>query len=249
LELYPDTKTTIGPAIDDGFYYDLDFSSSINDKDLEAIEKKMKELLKKWAAFSHEEKTQSEAEEYFKGNEYKLELIKEIADKGEKITFYSCGGFTDLCRGGHSENPSKEISPDSFKLDRVAGAYWRGDEKKKMLTRIYGLAFNDKAELEKHLHNKEEALKRDHRELGKKLELFTFDEEIGKGLVHVLRRTTNLHRYPLTKFFCRELLREGVGNFNSICCGPYISRYSCRSVTSLMTNRSLCWFIANACNG
>jgi threonyl-tRNA synthetase len=182
LELYPDTKTTIGPAIDDGFYYDLDFSSSINDKDLEAIEKKMKELLKKWAAFSHEEKTQSEAEEYFKGNEYKLELIKEIADKGEKITFYSCGGFTDLCRGGHSENPSKEISPDSFKLDRVAGAYWRGDEKKKMLTRIYGLAFNDKAELEKHLHNKEEALKRDHRELGKKLELFTFDEEIGKGL-------------------------------------------------------------------
>ncbi len=182
LELYPETKTTIGPAIDDGFYYDLDFTSTIGDKDLEAIEKKMKELLKKWDSFSHEEKTQSEAEEYFKGNEYKLELIKEIADKGEKITFYSCGGFTDLCRGGHSENPSKEISSDSFKLDRVAGAYWRGDEKKKMLTRIYGLAFNDKAELEKHLRNKEEALKRDHRELGKKLELFTFDEEIGKGL-------------------------------------------------------------------
>ena len=182
LELYPDTKTTIGPAIDDGFYYDLDFSSSINDKDLEAIEKKMKELLKKWAAFSHEEKTQSEAEEYFKGNEYKLELIKEIADKGEKITFYSCGGFTDLCRGGHSENPSKEISPDSFKLDRVAGAYWRGDEKKKMLTRIYGLAFTTKEELDAHIFQKEEALKRDHRELGKKLELFAFDEEIGKGL-------------------------------------------------------------------
>lgn len=182
LSLYPDTKTTIGPAIDDGFYYDLDFTTPVSDKDLEKIEKKMRELLKNWSEFTHEEKTKEEAEEYFAGNEYKLELIKEIAEKGEKITFYSCGGFTDLCRGGHMKHPSKEVSPDSFKLDRVAGAYWRGDEKNKMLTRIYGMAFATKEELDAYILQKEEALKRDHREIGKKLELFTFDEEIGKGL-------------------------------------------------------------------
>ena len=140
LELYPDTKTTIGPAVEDGFYYDLDFKNPVSDKDLEQIEKKMKELLSGWVEFTHAEKTKEEAEQYFAGNQYKLELIKEIAEKGEKITFYTCGGFTDLCRGGHAENPAKEIASDSFKLDRVAGAYWRGDEKNKMLTRIYGLA-------------------------------------------------------------------------------------------------------------
>jgi len=144
LDLYPDTKTTIGPAVDDGFYYDLDFSTPIGNKDLEKIEKKMKENLKGWTEFTHEEKTKEEAEKYFAGNEYKLELIKEIVEKGEKITFYTCGGFTDLCCGGHLDNPAKEISKDAFKLDHVAGAYWRGDEKNKMLTRIYGLAFATK---------------------------------------------------------------------------------------------------------
>ncbi|MCX6747797.1 MAG: threonine--tRNA ligase, partial [Candidatus Nomurabacteria bacterium] len=182
LELYPDTKTTIGPAIDDGFYYDLDFTSPINDKDLEKIEKKMKELLPKWTEFTHQEVTEDIAKSTFLENQYKNELITEIVAKGEKITVYTCGGFTDLCRGGHSENPAKEIPSDSFKLDRVAGAYWRGDEKNKMLTRIYGLAFSTKKELEDYIFQKEEALKRDHREIGKKLELFTFDEEIGKGL-------------------------------------------------------------------
>jgi threonyl-tRNA synthetase len=182
LELYPDTKTTIGPAIDDGFYYDLDFSSPVSDKDLEKIEAKMKQLLKDWSAFTHEEKTQSEAEAYFAHNPYKLELIKEIRDKGEKITFYTCGGFTDLCRGGHLENPSKEISPDSFTLDRVAGAYWRGDEKNKMLTRIYGLAFATKEELDAFLNQREEARKRDHKKLGKELGLFVFSELVGSGL-------------------------------------------------------------------
>jgi len=119
---------------------------------------------------------------YFEGNEYKTELINEIKNKGEKITFYTAGKFTDLCRGGHLENPSKEIKSDCFKLDRIAGAYWRGDEKNKMLTRIYGLAFETKEELENYLKMREEAEKRDHRKLGKELELFTFDEEIGKGL-------------------------------------------------------------------
>ena len=116
-------------------------------------------------------------------NEYlNQEIINEISDRGEKITTYTCGGFTDLCRGGHTENPSKDISPDSFKLDRVAGAYWRGDEKNKMLTRIYGLAFNTKEELDTYLTQKEEALKRDHRKLGKELDLFTFSEYVGSGL-------------------------------------------------------------------
>src|SRR3989344_2245106 len=182
LELYPDAKRTIGPAIDDGFYYDFDFSSPVSDKDLLKIEKKMKEILRSWKEFANEEKSEKEAKDYFNKNEYKKEVIEEMVGKGEKITFYTCGKFTDLCRGGHVENPSKEISPDSFKLDRVAGAYWRGDEKNKMLTRIYGLAFETKDELEAYLKQREEAEKRDHRELGKKLQLFTFDEEIGKGL-------------------------------------------------------------------
>lgn len=182
LDIYPNTKNTIGPSIEDGFYYDFEFSSPISEKDLEKIEKRMRELLKNWSNFTHEEKVETEAKEYFSNNEYKIELINEIKDKGEKITFYTCGNFTDLCRGGHLENPNKEIEPESFKLDRIAGAYWRGNEKNKMLTRIYGLAFSTKKELDEFLNQREEALKRDHREIGKKLELFTFDEEIGKGL-------------------------------------------------------------------
>ena len=125
--------------------------------------------------------SKEEATNFFK-NEYKVELINEIADRGEKITVYTCGGFTDLCRGGHLENPSKEINPDSFKLDRVAGAYWRGDEKNKMLTRIYGLAFENKEELDAYLKQREEAEKRDHKKLGKELDLFTFSDLVGAGL-------------------------------------------------------------------
>src|SRR3989338_5693044 len=114
-------------------------------------------------------------------NEYKIELVEEIIGKGEKITFYKCGDFTDLCRGGHLENPAKEIKPDSFKLDRVAGAYWRGNEKNKMLTRIYGLAFETKEELENYQKMREEAEKRDHKKLGKELGLFTISDLVGKG--------------------------------------------------------------------
>ncbi|OGI63751.1 threonine--tRNA ligase [Candidatus Nomurabacteria bacterium RIFCSPLOWO2_01_FULL_41_21] len=192
LELYPDTKTTIGPSIDDGFYYDFDFSSPIGDNDLRKIEKKMRENLKSWTEFTHEEKTAEEAKEYFKDNLYKLELIDEVeqrrsaddkalADK-EKITFYTCGNFTDLCRGGHVENPKKEIAPDSFQLDRLAGAYWRGDEKNKMLTRIYGLAFDTKEELSAYTIQREEAIKRDHKKLGRELDIFLFSDLVGSGL-------------------------------------------------------------------
>ncbi len=175
-------KLTLGPAVENGFYYDIDFGDEkITDKDLEKIEKVMKKNLPKWTEWEQKELSKEEALAFFK-NEYKQELIEEISNKGEKITTYTCGKFTDLCRGGHTENPSKDIDPESFKLDRIAGAYWRGDEKNKMLTRIYGLAFETKAELDTYLAQREEALKRDHRELGKKLELFAFDEEIGKGL-------------------------------------------------------------------
>ncbi|HEU0085495.1 MAG TPA: threonine--tRNA ligase [Candidatus Paceibacterota bacterium] len=182
LELHPDAKRTIGPSIEDGFYYDFEFTTPPSEKDLPKIEKKMREILKSWKEFTHEEKTPAEAREYFKDNPYKLELIEEIEKKGEKITFYTAGKFTDLCRGGHLENPANEISPDAFRLDRLAGAYWRGDEKNKMLTRIYGLAFEKKEELEAYLTLREEALKRDHKKLGKELDLFTFSELVGPGL-------------------------------------------------------------------
>ncbi len=182
LKLYPDSKNTIGPVIEDGFYYDFEFSSPVSDKDLAKIEKKMKEILPKWKEFVHEEKSAEEAKEYFKDNSYKLELIYEIAGKGEKITFYTCGDFTDLCRGGHLENPSKEIPEGCFKLDRVAGAYWRGDENNKMLTRIYGLAFGSKEELEEYVKQREEAKKRDHRKISKEQDLLVFSELIGGGM-------------------------------------------------------------------
>ncbi len=181
LDLYPDTKPTLGPAIDNGFYYDFEFASPISEKDFAAIEKKMREHAKSWEGFACTELSYEEAKTQFAGNQYKLELIEEINGKGEKITTYKSGDFVDLCRGGHVED-MQEIAMDSWKLDRLAGAYWRGDEKNKMLTRIYGLAFTTKAELEAYIVQKEEAEKRDHREVGKKLGLFTFDEEIGKGL-------------------------------------------------------------------
>lgn len=153
-------KLTLGPAIDNGFYYDIDFGEEkVADKDLKKIEDTMKKLLPKWTDWEHKEISKDEALAFFK-NEYKAELINDIAERGEKITTYTCGGFTDLCRGGHTEHPAKDISPDSFILDRVAGAYWRGDEKNKMLTRIYGLAFETKEELEKYINQREEAKKK-----------------------------------------------------------------------------------------
>jgi threonyl-tRNA synthetase len=182
LETYPDAKPTIGPAIDNGFYYDFDFAEPISDKDLPALEKKMRSNLKKWTEFTHKEVSEKEALILFEKNPYKIELIEEIVKKGEKITLYTCGGFTDLCRGGHLEHPSKEIKPDSFKLSRTAGAYWRGDEVNKMLTRIYGLAFLTKEELDDFETKQEEAKKRDHRKLGKELDLFTISELVGSGL-------------------------------------------------------------------
>jgi threonyl-tRNA synthetase len=184
LELYPNTKNTIGPSVDDGFYYDFEFPADIkiSEKDLISIEKKMKGHLKSWTKFTHKEVSEAEAKEHFKDNPYKIELIDEIVKKGEKITLYTCGNFTDLCRGGHCENPSHDIPNDSFKLSRVAGAYWRGSEDNKMLTRIHGLAFNTKLELDDYEAMRIEAEKRDHRKLGKEMGIYTFDEDVGPGL-------------------------------------------------------------------
>jgi threonyl-tRNA synthetase len=208
LEMYPNTKNTIGPSIEDGFYYDFEFKNPISDKDLPKIEKKMKEILKSWKEFESEEKSEKEAKEHFKKNEYKVELIDEIVGKGEKITFYKCGDFTDLCRGGHLENPAKEIKPDSFKLDRVAGAYWRGDEKNKMLTRIYGLAFKTKEDLENYVKMREEAEKRDHKKLGKELSLFIVSNLVGKGLPMYLPKG-NIIKTELENFIRKE--KEDLG--------------------------------------
>ncbi|MEZ4104249.1 MAG: threonine--tRNA ligase [Candidatus Paceibacterota bacterium] len=184
LEKYPHAKLTLGPAIDTGFYYDIDFSdgNAPGDDDLKGIQKQMKKLLNKWTEFTHEEVSAEVAKEKFSDNKYKLELIDEIEKKGEVITLYTCGDFTDLCRGGHSENPKEEINTDAFKLEKIAGAYWRGDEKNPMLTRIYGVAFDTKEELEAYDKLQEEAKARDHRKLGKELDLFTFSDLVGSGL-------------------------------------------------------------------
>jgi len=184
LKQYPHAKVTIGPAIDTGFYYDVDFSDgeAPGDDDLKNIQKTMKKLLSSWTEFTHREVSADEARQVFAGNEYKIELINELEEKGETITLYTAGEFTDLCRGGHSENPAKEIDSDSFKLDKVAGAYWRGDEKNKMLTRIYGLAFDTKDDLDTHLTQLEEAKKRDHRKLAKEMDLLVFSDLVGSGM-------------------------------------------------------------------
>lgn len=182
LELFPDAKPTIGPAIDNGFYYDFEFKTPIAEKDLKDIEKRMRKLLPSWKEIVGKEVSADEAREMFKNNQYKIELIDEIVGKGEKITLYTAGHFTDLCRGGHSENPAKDIPSDSFSLSHIAGAYWRGSEKNNMLTRIYGLAFGTKAELDAYETMMKEAEKRDHRKLGKELDLFEFDDDVGPGL-------------------------------------------------------------------
>ncbi len=178
--LYPGVKFGIGPDIENGFYYDIDFGDyDISEKDFPKIEKKILELAREKQQFVRKEVSKADALTYFtkKGDEYKLELIKDLED-GE-ITFYESGYFTDLCRGPHIPNTG---FIKAVKLMKVAGAYWRGDEKRKQLTRIYGITFPKKKELTEYLELLEEAKKRDHRVLGKELELFTFSQNVGLGL-------------------------------------------------------------------
>ncbi len=178
--LYPGVKLGIGPAIDNGFYYDVDFGDQDFDSDnLKLIEDKMLELARQKNEYSRQEISKTDAFDYFtkKGDEYKLELIKDLEDG--TITFYTQGNFTDLCRGPHIPNTG---FIKAAKILSVAGAYWRGDEKRKQLTRLYGITFPKQKELTEYLEFLEEAKKRDHRKIGKELELFTFSEKVGKGL-------------------------------------------------------------------
>jgi len=178
--LYPGVKFGIGPDIESGFYYDVDFGeNTVSEKDLVKIEKKMQELAREKQTFVRKDISKADALKFFedKGDEYKLELISDLAD-GE-ITLYESGSFTDLCRGPHI--PSTAFIK-AIKLTKVAGAYWRGDENRKQLTRIYGITFPKKKELDEYLVLLEEAKKRDHRKLGKELELFTFSQKVGLGL-------------------------------------------------------------------
>ncbi len=190
LELWPDTKRTIGPAIENGFYFDFEFSRPISDDDLAVIEAKMREILPSWKEFARHELEKDEALKEYSDNPYKQELIEEFSGKGEKLSFYKSGEYWDLCRGGHVEHPGRELK--HFKLLKIAGAYWRGNEKNKMLTRIYGTCWPTKDELEKYLLQLEEAKKRDHRKIGKDQELFFIDEVVGKGLVMWLPNGTIL---------------------------------------------------------
>ena len=178
--LYPGIKLGIGPAIENGFYYDIDFMDhEFDTENLEAIEKKMLELAKQKNSYVRSDISKADAVKYFteKGDEYKLDLIKDLEDGS--ITFYEQGGFTDLCRGPHIPHTG---FIKAAKILNVAGAYWRGDEKNKQLTRLYGITFPKAKELKEHLELLEEAKKRDHRKLGRELELFTFSEKVGSGL-------------------------------------------------------------------
>ena len=181
IDLWPKAKRTIGPAIEDGFYYDFDFGDvKISEEDLPKIEAKMHDLVKSWKGFEKKLVSQGEALEVYKGNEYKLELIEEFSKEGQKLTFYKSGNYSDLCRGGHIENPSQELK--YFKLLSVAGAYWRGSEKNKMLTRIYGTVFPTQKELDEYLERRILEEESDHRKIGKDLNLFVFSDLVGKGL-------------------------------------------------------------------
>jgi len=181
LHLYPGTKLGIGPAIDDGFYYDFLFETPITNNDLPAIEKEMRRILSGDHPFVRKEVSRDEARTLFADQPFKLELIDGLEDG--TISIYEQDGFVDLCRGPHVAS-TRQIRPDAIKLRSVAGAYWRGDEKRPMLTRIYAYAFADKESLEAHLKMLEEAERRDHRKLGKELDLFSTHEEAGPGLVY-----------------------------------------------------------------
>lgn len=206
MELYPNTKSAIGPAIENGFYYDFEFKNPISSDDFPKIEQKMRQLLKSWKSFERIEVSPEEAKKMVKGNPYKVELIEEFAKDGKPISFYKSGDFSDLCRGGHVENPSHEIG--AFKLLSLAGAYWRGSEKNQMLTRIYGTVFATQKELDHYLWQQEEAKKRDHKKLGQQLELFVISPEIGVGLPIFLPKG-RLLRDVVEQFITTEKKKRG----------------------------------------
>ena len=203
-------KLGVGPVIENGFYYDFDLGDiKISEDDLPKIEKEMQKIIAEKQEFVGEEKSLAEAVEQEKaaGQPYKLELLQDLEQEGATITFYTNGDFTDLCRGGHVKNTS-DIPSDAFKLTKVAGAYWRGDEKNAMMTRIYGVAFTTADELKQYLEQQTEAKLRDHRKIGKELDLFVFSDLVGAGLPMFTPRGTVL-REELAKL--SNELRENLG--------------------------------------
>jgi threonyl-tRNA synthetase len=204
VKLWPKAKPTIGPVIENGFYYDFD-NLTVSEADFPKIEAEMKNLVKTWKTFEKIEVPANEALKIFKDNPYKIELIKELSKKGEKITLYESGKFLDLCRGGHTDD-AKKIK--YFKLLTTAGAYWRGSEKNKMLTRIYGTAFEGKKELEKYLSGLEEAGEFDHRKIGKDLGLFVFSDLVGRGLPLLTPKGSTIRRI-LERFVVDEEIKRG----------------------------------------
>jgi len=204
-ELFPGVKFGIGPAIENGFYYDFDLPRALTPEDLPKIEKKMREIIKKNLEFRIKNLEINEAKKIFKDQPYKLELMNELKEK--KVKCYETGKFIDFCKGPHVRS-TKEINPESFKLTKIAGAYWRGSEKNPMLTRIYGIAFKTKKELLNFLKAEVEAEKRDHRLLGQKLELFSFDEEVGAGLPLWHSKGTILRKI-IEDYLYKELTSQG----------------------------------------
>ncbi len=214
--LFPSAKVTIGPSTEDGFYYDFYYPPGFKPEDIEKIEKEMKRIIKEDLKFTRKEMTKEEAIEFFKkiGESYKIEIINEIPE--ENVSLYEQGEFVDLCRGPHL--PSTKFIKH-FKLLSVAGAYWRGDEKREMLQRIYGTAFPEKSQLEQYLHLLEEAKRRDHRKLGKELDLFSIDEDIGSGLILWHPRGAIVRK--IIEDFWRE---EHIKNDYQIIYTPHIAR-------------------------
>ena len=237
---YPGIKLAIGPPIENGFYYDVDFGKyEFTDKDLAKVEKKMLELAREKNPFERKEISKKDAIKYFKTKEdpYKLELIDELEDGS--ITFYTQGNFTDLCRGPHLPHTG---FIKAVKLLNIAGAYWRGDETRKQLTRVYGITFEKQKELNQYLVQLEEAKKRDHRKLGKELELFTFSEKVGQGLPLWLPKGADL-RERLMDFLKKAQIQSGylpvstphIGHKDLYVCSGHYDKYGADSFQSINT--------------
>ena len=208
VEKFPGTKVAIGPAIEDGFYYDFELPRQLSEEDLEEISGRMQEIIKEGHDFQRSVVKREEAYELFKkqDQDYKLELLEAIPE-GEEVSLYNQGGFVDLCRGPHVKDTS-ELNAQSFKLLNIAGAYWRGDEKNQMLTRIYGTAWKNPKELRQYLQRLEEMRKRDHRKVGRELDLFSTHEEAGPGLIYWHPKGSRV-RLAIEDYWRAEHLKNG----------------------------------------
>lgn len=207
LDLYPDAKLGTGPAIENGFYYDIQFKHPISEADLSAIEKRMKKMISGKHAFVQHSITKSAAQKKFQDQPFKLELIKKFSKEKKKLTIVESGPFTDLCEGGHVD-VSTEIQPKALKLTQLAGAYWQADEKNPQMTRIYGLLFETPEQLQTHLHQQEEAKRRDHRKLGRDLDLFYASEMVGQGLPLLTEHGAAVRR-ELERWVVDEEIKRG----------------------------------------